>query len=319
MLHWDIILTAFPYFKVAVKNCMSSTNKADEKDSTTGSSTESKPSGKFLNSTKLDRNFVGLLVKRREEYVAKAREVQLDAEIYEDMLLQLRLSAANSKQGGPFEHAENEGLLDDTLTENEEQDSDAEEEFGLAEDLTNPPPPPYNSPATLGGVELIIAIENEVNSYFGNGTTSQEKGANVIVGEVFSQHLSQLTAVAEERYLITLLAPATKNEYDRKGSGYGGFSKIPKMVGQSCSLVMGNTMMVTGGRNRYRYHCQSTSYSFNIDDNIWTVLPAEGVYADSTATLLYHCSVPLMKHDSRYVVSIGGDICTSPFLVGSCF
>jgi hypothetical protein len=73
MLHWDIVLSAFPDFKAAVNNCLNSDN---ENSGTT-------IDGKFLHnldyfSIKLKQEFIKLLVKRREEYKAKAREVQLE-------------------------------------------------------------------------------------------------------------------------------------------------------------------------------------------------------------------------------------------------
>jgi hypothetical protein len=107
MSHWDIVLSAFPDFKAAVHNCVNSDSKASD-------ITDEKPSRKFLHNSdffsfKLEQEFIKQLVKRREEDVAKARKVQLDAEICQDMLLQLRLNAANLKQTGASDHVENEG------------------------------------------------------------------------------------------------------------------------------------------------------------------------------------------------------------------
>jgi hypothetical protein len=45
-------------------------------------------------------------------------------------------------------------------------------------------------------------------------------------------------------------------------------AKIPRFVGHGCAIIMDNTLVVLGGRNRYRYHGPSSIYALNLGQSV---------------------------------------------------
>ena len=79
---------------------------------------------------------------------------------------------------------------------------------------------------------------------------------------------------------------------------------IPKFWGHSMTKARGNNLLVIGGRDKLKEFRGSSLYSFNTRSNDWSLLNAAG---DSIPPMMvYHVSLPLQKHNSRHIVTIGG-------------
>ena len=199
-----------------------------------------------------------------------------------------------------------------------EAHSDLEEEFGILEDSHSPWTPPLNPrpPAMTGESEPLPSLRDL--------TREAEKRLHAHKAAVTAASSKDDDDEDDDDAMAVAYAAVSSSDSDPSPSASAARKKekrpaiVPKPVHNAPLLHMSKyeshgtvvvgqgTMLVVGGRNKYRYHSQSQMMALNMLDDAFRWERCASTGFTMPTGLVGHVTLPLQAHKARHVLCVGG-------------